>query len=39
MLKRLHKRVDEDFLNKRVLPRLIVIAVDGANMGLENEPL
>ncbi len=39
MLKRLHKKVDEDFLNKRVLPRLIVITVDGANMGQETEPL
>jgi hypothetical protein len=39
MLKRLHKKVDDDFLNKRVKPRLIVIAVDGANMGPDAEPL
>jgi hypothetical protein len=38
MLKRLHKKVDEDFLNKRVRPRLIVIAVDGANMASDSEP-
>jgi hypothetical protein len=39
MLRRLHKKVDDDFLNKRVKPRLIVIAVDGANMGPDAAPL
>jgi len=36
MLKKLHKKVDEEFLNKRVEPRLIVIVADSANMSAET---